>query len=418
MQGANILRYRDHSFENGIPDLGLPNEVITSMSSSGDGGVLLSTIGQQVFEYRQGSLQKAGLLHVPNSTILSSARTTDGSLWLGTSDNGLFSFAHQGAAPVRPGGVPKKINVLLAGPRGTLWVGTDDGLYSVDALRANLVKRVDALAHQQVLTLVSDQDENLWVGTARGLVCVHEGRATASQTSPREIDATPAAIFRDREGDLWIGGSHNLQRWRDDVFAKYADTDSASGGGAVFAAAGQRLWFAPATGGLQWFAGDRHGRIKLPGPSGDVVYSISGKGTDLWLCRKQGGLVHLSRGRAPVVYSVKDGLAQNSVFTVLETEGGTVWAGTLSGGLSRLLDGAFQTFTPADGLASSHISALEEDGAHRLWVATPEGVSMYASGQWRTFRKEDDCPQTRLMRCSERTAGPVTCGWAQAAELP
>ncbi len=76
----------------------------------------------------------------------------------------------------------------------------------------------------------------------------------------------------------------------------------------------------------------------------------------------------------------------------MRTETGTVWAGTLSGGVSRLKDGRFTTYTTADGLASNTIAAIEEGTDGTMWFATPGGLSAFSNGHWHTYTQNDGLP--------------------------
>ena len=110
-----------------------------------------------------------------------------------------------------------------------------------------------------------------------------------------------------------------------------------------------RAWFPPVDGGLWWVKDGQHGQVHKAGLDRDVVYSIAGGG-ELWLGRKRGGLTCLrfSGDRvAAETYTEKDGLAQNSVYSVYRGADGTVWAGTLSAGVSRL-SGKFTNFSIAN----------------------------------------------------------------------
>jgi ligand-binding sensor domain-containing protein/signal transduction histidine kinase/CheY-like chemotaxis protein len=59
---------------------------------------------------------------------------------------------------------------------------------------------------------------------------------------------------------------------------------------------------------------------------------------------------------------------------LLVTDDGSLWIGTVGGGLSRLRDGRVETFTTRNGLPGDAILALCEDDAQRLWVATSGGL--------------------------------------------
>ncbi|RRA48822.1 sensor histidine kinase [Acidipila sp. EB88] len=428
MQGANILRYSNGRFENFASRAMLPDGYVTAMSASPDGGVLLATVGQEVFAYRRGRVEKAGSIAVPGTLILATAKTTDGRLWVGTSDNGLFSM-EQGRAVQRSGGSgPKKINVLMAAPGNRLWVGTDDGLFAWDGARIGNAGVPLALRSGQVFTLAADRDGNVWAGTTRGLFRF-AAAAGGEAAPPPEAERTAVvctAMLEDREGDLWIGSAAGLQRWRDGVFVSYAGTAGMprGDGGPIFAAPDGRVWFAPASGGLRWMEHGRVERARVAALQGDTVYSIAGVGDAVWVGGQQSGLTRLKRvGDALTsrTYTRADGLAQNSVYAVHASQDGTVWAGTLSAGLSRWKDGEFRTYTTADGLAANTVTAIAEDDGGAVWVATPNGVSVLRGGTWRTLRVEDGLPSNEVTALLRERSGPGNAGrgmWIGTADGP
>ena len=146
--------------------------------------------------------------------------------------------------------------------------------------------------------------------------------------------------------------------------------------------------------------------MSAAGLSTDVVYSIAGQ-RDVWIGRQRGGLTHLREANGAwtaTAYTQADGLAQNSVYAVHQSRDGTVWAGTLSGGVSRFNGGQFTTFTTADGLSSNTISSIAEGPDGTIWFGTPNGVSAYAHGRWQSFAAKDGLP-----------AGDVACLTVDAA---
>ena len=85
-------------------------------------------------------------------------------------------------------------------------------------------------------------------------------------------------------------------------------------------------------------------------------------------------------------FTTADGLADNSVNTIIESRDGALWFGT-SGGVSRY-DGIWSTFTTANGLGGDYITAIIESRHGALWVGTDRtGVSRYQDGIWTTFTK-------------------------------
>src|SRR5262249_2606232 len=149
-----------------------------------------------------------------------------------------------------------------------------------------------------------------------------------------------------------------------------------------------RTWFAPLAGGLYWKKGRQIGRVDEAGLGHEVVYSIHGRVGEIWVGREQGGLTVLRRNGSAWVaktYTQADGLAQNSVYAVHVSRDGTVWAGTLRGGLSAFKNGRFTTYSSGDELASNTVMSIAESPDDTMWFATPNGLSRLANGQWRVF---------------------------------
>ena len=161
------------------------------------------------------------------------------------------------------------------------------------------------------------------------------------------------ALFEDREGNLWVGTPRGIECLRDSAFVTYAVPARASeSNGPIYIDQEDRVWFGPIEGGLSWMRGGEVGSVKSDLLNQDVVYSISGSQNELWIGRQQGGLTNLRNIGGTIVtrtYTERDGLAQNSVYTVHQSADGTVWAGTLSGGVSRLKDGVIKIYTVSDG---------------------------------------------------------------------
>ena len=119
----------------------------------------------------------------------------------------------------------------------------------------------------------------------------------------------------------------------------------------------------------------------------------------VWVGRQRGGLTRLRFRNGAIAsqsYTEANGLAQNSVYAVYESHDGSVWAGTLNGGVSKFKDGRFTAYTTTNGLASNTVSSILEvrDGA--MWFATPSGLSSFSNGQWRTYTTVEGLPSPEV----------------------
>jgi streptogramin lyase/anti-sigma regulatory factor (Ser/Thr protein kinase) len=100
------------------------------------------------------------------------------------------------------------------------------------------------------------------------------------------------------------------------------------------------------------------------------------------------------------------------VYAVHQNRDGTVWAGTLSGGLSRLKNGVFTTLTTANGLVSNTITSIIEAADGTMWFGTPNGVNALSNGRWRAYTSGDGLPPGNVNCLFEDSAGVLWIGTA------
>ncbi len=270
-----------------------------------------------------------------------------------------------------------------------------------------------SLRQSQILSLIRDRDANLWVGTAGGLVRVNGNGISAKGVNTQD-QGTVTALFEDREGNLWVGTPRGIECLRDSAFVTYAIPGQASeSSGPIYIDQEDRVWFGPIEGGLKWMRGGEVQSIRSDLLHQDVVYSITGSKSELWIGRQQGGLTNLRNIGGSIVASTfteKDGLAQNSVYTVHQSGDGTVWAGTLSGGVSRLQDGKIKTYTVADGLGANSIASIADAPDGTTWFATSGGLSELAKDHWRTYTTREGLPTNDVSCILQDSSGILWIG--------
>jgi ligand-binding sensor domain-containing protein/signal transduction histidine kinase len=425
LQGTTLLRYRNGSFES-APRME-SNASITAMSRDAHGELLLAKNGGPVLGYRNGkfaTLDSGGTL--PRSPVLSLAETENGDVWMGTRDAGLFRRSGGEIAAVRAGMPDAKVNCLLPDGGNGLWVGTDNGIVRWNGTDLTSAGLPVNLNHLQALAITRDRDGNLWVGTdSRGLLRINnQGVASFSETGGSPAPAV-TAVFEDREGNLWAGSASGLDRLRDSPFVSYSAPEGlpTDGSNPVYVDEENRTWFPPLTGGLWWVKNGQHGEIRQAGLERDVVYSIAGREGELWIGRERGGLTRLSWPNADsasfiaTTYTQANGLVQDSVYSVYESRDGTVWAGTLSGGVSRLKDGKFTTYTIEQGLASNTVVSILEASDGTMWFATPNGLSALTKDRWVSYAPRDGLPSDNVNCLFEDSKGVLWVGTAAGLVL-
>ncbi len=120
-----------------------------------------------------------------------------------------------------------------------------------------------------------------------------------------------------------------------------------------------------------------------------------------------GGVVRMHDGRIDVITDA-DGLPTNNITALCESRDGSMWIGTASG-LARLSGGHISVI-PAGQLPNNYITALAEDAEGQLWVATPGGVASVRKGSIRRYTSDEGFPSKPVQSLAAGRDGSVWMG--------
>ncbi|HMO66743.1 MAG TPA: two-component regulator propeller domain-containing protein, partial [Verrucomicrobiota bacterium] len=167
---------------------------------------ILDERGQILARYRS----KDGL---PGPIVWTIHRHQDGSLWLGTSGDGLLRFTtrrfrHFELVEGRKG-LP--VNSVSAGPAGDVWAATyGRGLFQLDA--AGGIRAGPPLDTPYLQSVLADRGGRLWAGTLGQGLRRADPQGGEPAFAPLAPDGNPIALFEDSLGRLWIS-SGNAVVW-------------------------------------------------------------------------------------------------------------------------------------------------------------------------------------------------------------
>jgi signal transduction histidine kinase/ligand-binding sensor domain-containing protein len=235
---------------------------------------------------------------------------------------------------------------LLEDRHGNLWVGGSFGLISRSPqgdLRHYTAQY--GLPGNYVRSVWEDRDGNLWAGTDDGLARLENGRFVTSPVASSHEGDWVRCIYEDTEGNLWLGMNSGLNRLRNDLFSMYGASEG------------------------------------LPSDEPTTVYQDH-RGR-LWVGFHDRGLVQLVDGKPARVYTQKDGLPSNEIFSIRENRDGDLLIAA-RGGPSRLHDGYFVNPVMRDPLNRRVAFDYLEDRSGKLWVASPAGVAELDGNRSRT----------------------------------
>jgi signal transduction histidine kinase/ligand-binding sensor domain-containing protein len=307
-------------------------------------------------------------------------RDHDGSLWIGTFDQGLVHI-HQGRTDVFTqidGLSGNFISTLFEDREGNIWAANLDGLDRFREFAVATLSVKQGLSNSLAESVLAAGDGSVWLSTTDGLNRWDKGRvAIYGKSDEKQNGHSPNALLQDDRGRIWVstlGGVGYLKNNR------YVSVSGVPVGSVVHSIAEDttgNLWLANAIQGLIQLRGDsviqqipwaRLGRKDF----GNALAADPLKG-GLWIGFFQGGVAYFKDGQVRASYAGADGLGEGNVYDLKFGPDGALWAAT-EGGLSRLKNGRVSTLTSRSGLPCDTVYWLMEDDAHSFWLYTACGL--------------------------------------------
>jgi signal transduction histidine kinase/ligand-binding sensor domain-containing protein/CheY-like chemotaxis protein/HPt (histidine-containing phosphotransfer) domain-containing protein len=277
------------------------------------------------------------------------------------------------------------VDAIFQDSQGYLWLATESGLdrYDGNSVRVYHRERGNsrALASDYIWTIAEDAHTDLWLATVGGGVARWQRSTDEFQQfrhDPARADSLASDQVRtlliDAPAGVWVG-----------TFDRGLDLLN------------------PATGRARHFRHRDGDPRSLPSDAVFALYADhSGRiwvGTDGGLSRYEpssGSFVNYGRSAGGA------GLSDLRVRVIREDHTGALWIGTLQGGLDRLDPGNGRVTAyrhdAADPHSLSHdrVTAILEDSAQRLWVATDDGLDLLqrSSDGFVRYGNDPDNPQS------------------------
>lgn len=212
-----------------------------AIASDKQGGLWITSLREGLIHWRpDGSAERYFLKGRENRHLLMSGIHVDaqGRVWV-SHLRGL-SLLDREAGELRSVGGDRFyiVNDVSGGPKGSLWLGTVNGLVNfrpeTEQLRRYEHDPNDrtTLSDNDVVQAYTDPHGALWVGTRAGLnrlVAFRDGRPVFKRYGLADglPDITISAIANDAQGALWVGTYRGIARWnaQTDRFQSYLPAD-------------------------------------------------------------------------------------------------------------------------------------------------------------------------------------------------
>jgi len=194
---------------------------------------------------------------------------------------------------------------------------------------------------------------------------------------------TITALIQTEDGYIWVGTGAGLSRFDGVRFKTFTRQNSPLSNDRItslYEDANRVLWIGTDGGGLYSCERGLWKNVTTnDGLSNAHVRTITGdwKG-DLWVGTDY-GLNRISQDSIHV-YSEEDGLYDNIITDLCLDNWGTLWIGTLQGGLARFNEGVIAVYGCEDGLLNLSVLSLASDRLGNIWIGTLEGLYLSRSG--------------------------------------
>ncbi|MFT3752829.1 MAG: two-component regulator propeller domain-containing protein [Paludibacter sp.] len=334
------------------------------VGTDGLGIKILNKTTQQLEDFEMTS----AMFDFSRTKIHTLCQDKSGNLWLGLFQKGVFlslnqqnTFQYWGPKSYHQNRIGNNcVMSVLRDKQGTLWVGTDnDGLYGINGKTAKhfeLKSKTYGISGT-IMSILEGDNSTLWLAFFfDGLLKFDKqsGNITRFANTASELSKNTAAnkamsIARDAKNRIWIG------------------TNGA--GVQIFDIASQQ------------FAGEYlFNEADSSGIANNWVNCIKRDGDNvMWIGTYDGvSNINVSNGKI-TTYRTRNGvLPGNVVLTIAKDHTGKMWFGTTEGlACFNPSSGQSEIFTVANGLAGNVVCGIQEDENGNMWISTHSGISKF-----------------------------------------
>ena len=156
-----------------------------------------------------------------------------GSLWIGTSEEGLFCYDVKEfwRYSIQEGLSSDEIRTLIRDKSGKIWIGSNGGGVSCfDGEKFTHYGRKEGLSNDVVLSILQDRKGHLWFGTNGGGLSRFDGKQFVHFTVKAGLSNNSIySLLEDEQGNLWIGSyGGGLTRYDGRRFAHFTSREGLS----------------------------------------------------------------------------------------------------------------------------------------------------------------------------------------------
>ncbi|MES2702008.1 MAG: two-component regulator propeller domain-containing protein [Bacteroidota bacterium] len=376
-----VARFDGKGWKQYAAGSGLPINNIDAIATNSSGKLWLGTPkGIIAFDGTSGELRPfnngfsprlSNFMNTSNGTLdlQSLAVENNGTIWVGTQNRGVMSFANGGLKVLDNGNSPllnNSIYKMYIDKSGRKWFisGTRNPMFATSA----------PLDKKNRHTYYTESFGGVTVYREHGMVNNPKWKLYDSTTSTHDIDGIYS--IREHKGDIWFTSTvDGLVTYKNGTFTNYkTDKVLHNGFTDMYVAPDNKVFISATIGGLKTFDNGTFTDFAKSPNMGGITGITYDKSNVLWVAG-QGGLSKRV-GDDWETLKKKDGLPSIIFYCIMKDSKGVVWAGSAKGLVKY--DGAAWTEVGADfDFPSNDFQSITEDSKGRLWLGSNKGIAIY-----------------------------------------
>ncbi len=306
-----------------------------------------------------------------NNNVRSILEDKQGNLWFSTGGRGVSRY--DGKAFINfttdQGLTSNYLRSIVEDKKGNLWFGAWNGGVSCFDKKTFTTYNVNqGLINPDINGIFIDKKGNLWIGAHGGGVSCFDGKSFTIYTTLQGLASNVVeTIYEDKKGNIWFGTRDNGVSCFDGKYFTNYSTD-------------QGLLNSP----ILCIAEDKYGYLWF-GTEGKGLFRFNGNNFQN---------MNQSQENYFINYTISDGLANNTVYSMLIDNKENIWIGTIGGGISRILVEDldkiynhqskrynnskidFKNVSSKSGLSSDIVSSIIEDKRGNIIIGTMLGFTI------------------------------------------
>ena len=438
---------------------GLPEQVVQAFAQTRDRYVWIGTTGG-LLRFDGASFTLYNRENTPafsDDNIFCLTVSRDNTLWIGSEGGGLVRYRDGvfHSFTNKDGLTNSFVRSIQQDRAGTIWVGTDNGLFQVDGDRLERIDGDERIPVVAVHALFEDKDGGMWVGGSR-ILRIYGNQVREFHFSGEASQNRVKSIFQTGDGDIWVGTVSALHRMHNCCSGRFAVVREVSGTVRTLRETSDRiLWIGTIGHGLYAYYNGRFASMSTPQdlPSNTILNLFEDAEQNIWV-GTQAGMLRLSNtavktvslpdssdSDAETVYEDRDGtvwIAAVHVFryrngkavlyhfpgihgvrirNVFRDREGALWIGTEGQGTYRQTHRGLVHYSTASGLVNNFVRAFLQASDGSIWIGTDEGVSRWTPKGFKNYQVRDGLCYFSIRSLLEDRDGNIWIGTDRGVSL-